>query len=186
MAPCRKAPSRRTGNRWSTSPCPRGTRTASSGSSSTGDSIRCPHSATSGIRATCTRRAHRSLRITWRRSARSPPSGTRTSSRNSRPNDSIPRGGLRCSRRRVLAMWFRSRNTTTASPCTTARSPTGVPPRWGPSAMSSANCPKPCARRALSSACRHTARSTGGSSTRASCSIPTFAIRNTPRSTGRR
>ena len=59
----------------------RGTATASSASSSTGASTPCRPSATSGTRATCTSRAPRSSRTTWRSSGRSRGSATRTSSR---------------------------------------------------------------------------------------------------------
>ena len=75
--------------------------------------------------------------------------------------------GRACSRQPAHATSCRSPSTTTASRCTTAASRRGLRPRWARSATSSASSPRRFGRRASCSACRPTAPSTGGSSTRA-------------------
>ena len=177
----RRARSRRRGHRWKASPFPRGTRTASSASSSTGASTRCPafgnewyprnmydrtepefahHVATYGPQATFGYKDFipRFTAEQLRRGAHGP----------------------RCSRRPARATSCRSPSTTTASRCTTAASPSGAPRRWARSATSSASSPRRCGPRGWCSACRRTAPSTGGSSTTGRRSTPMSAIRDMP------
>ena len=174
----RRARSRRRGVRWKASPFPRGTRTASSASSSTGASTRCRRSATSGTRATCTSRTSRSSRTTSRRTARSRTFGYK---------DFIPRftaehfdaarmgravqGGRRALRRAGGGAPRRLPDVRLQ------RHASGAPRRWARSATSSASLRRPCGPRGWCSASRRTAPSTGGSSTRARRSTPTCAIR---------
>ena len=124
---------KRRGSCWRATARRSGIKTPSSAFSSTGASTPCPPSITSGIRAICTCRVsrafehHRSHAGDRKRS-----SATRISSRCSQPRSSTRRRGRRCSRRRARSMSSRWPSITTASPCTTARSRAGTPPRWGP------------------------------------------------------
>ena len=110
-----------------------GTRTPSSGSSSTGGSTRCRPSATSGTRGTCTRATRRSSRTTSRPTVRRRRFGYKDFIPHVHGREvRRPRAGPRSSRPRGPATSCPWPSTTTASPCTTARSPSGPRRRWAP------------------------------------------------------
>ena len=111
-------------------------------------SIRCPHSATSGIRATCTKKGTPEFAHHVATFGPQSTFGYRTSSRIHGPNFD-PAEWAALFQEAGPAMWCRSPNTTTASPCTDMLDLHRLErrPRWGPSAMSSASWPKPAPRR---------------------------------------
>ena len=160
MTPIMRARFARTGNPSRNTRHPSGTRTQSSGSSSTGERIRCLPSATNGIREICIAKDPKNTSTISRLTDGKTSSATRTFSQCSRPRSSIRQHGPSCSRKRVRNTSFRSPSITTASPCTTAALATGPSPKWAHAAIPLENSPRQCVRQGFISACRRTEWST--------------------------
>ena len=145
-----------------------------------------PPSATNGTRAICTCKAPKNLSITSKPTGRNRSSGTRTSSRCSRPKSTLPTPGRSSSQTPVQSSSCRLPSITTALRCTTPLYPPGAPQRWDQNAISSENWRRRSANRGWSSACPRIAQNIGGLWEAGGRSTPTCRTRTTPISTDRR